>query len=135
MRGQTYSKGVGMRVPANLLYEVKPEYDRFVARVGVDGNLLNRECDTYGQHPGVPPGPRRPLGCLTAQQPSVQFRVFIDGELAAESPVMRSSQEPWRFDVQIPRGARRINLTVTDAGSRNLLDLADWADAGFVLGR
>ena len=44
-----------------------------------------------------------------------------------------SGHEPWRFDVRIPPGSRQINLTVTDAGSRSVLDLADWVEAGFVL--
>ena len=34
------------------------------------------------------------LGALVARYPSVVFKVFIDGKLAAESPVMRISQEP-----------------------------------------
>jgi hypothetical protein len=52
--------------------------------------------------------------------------------LASESPIMRLSQEPWRFDVKIPAGSRLINLAVSDAGDRSPLDLADWVDAGFV---
>ena len=40
---------------------------------------------------------------------------------------------PWRFDVKIPAGARRINLVATDAESRSPYDLANWVEAGFVL--
>jgi NPCBM/NEW2 domain-containing protein len=58
--------------------------------------------------------------------------VYIDGNLASESPAMRLGQEPWRFDVRIPERSRLINLVVTDAGSRSPLDLADWVDAGFI---
>ena len=32
----TNRKGIGQRAPAQLLYEIKPEYDSFVARAGVD---------------------------------------------------------------------------------------------------
>ena len=70
---------------------------------------------------------------FVARHPSVVFKVFVDGKLAAESPVMRISQEPWRFDVRIPGGARQINLVATDAGSRSPYDLANWVRAGFVL--
>jgi hypothetical protein len=35
--------------------------------------------------------------------------------------------------VKIPDGSRRINLVITDAGSRSMLDLGDWVDAGFLL--
>jgi hypothetical protein len=63
---------------------------------------------------------------------SVIFKVFIDGKQVAESPVMRISQEPWRFDVEIPQGSYRINLVCMDAGTRNILDYGNWIDAGFI---
>jgi hypothetical protein len=63
----------------------------------------------------------------------VVFKLFIDGTLAAESPVMRISNEPWRFDVEIPPGSCRINLVCMDAGTRNILDYGNWLDAGFVI--
>ena len=44
---------------------------------------------------------------------------------------MRISEHPWRFDVPIPRGSRRISLVATDAGDGNREDLANWVDAGF----
>ena len=116
IRGRRYPRGLGMRAPANLRYELKPQYDRFVARAGVDDNLLDRH-----------------NGRFLAMHASVAFKVFLDGKLAAESPVMRISQEPWRFDVKIPRGSRRINLVATDAGTRSSCDLGDWVEAGFVM--
>ena len=119
MRDRTYAKGIGMRAPANLLYEIRPEYDRFVALAGVDDDLFRRH----------------PKARFLATYPSVQFQVYIDGKLGAESPIMRLGQEPWRFDVKLPPGSRLINLVATDAGSRSPLDLADWADAGFLLKR
>jgi hypothetical protein len=39
---------------------------------------------------------------------------------------------PWRFNVPIPNGARQINLVVTDAGHRSILNYGDWIEAGFV---
>ncbi len=117
VRDCIYTKGIGMRAPANLLYEIKPGYERFVARAGVDDE----------------PYRERPKAQFLATYPSVQFKLYIDGNLQSESPVMRLSQEPWRFDVRLPAHARLIDLVVTDAGSRNPVDLADWVDAGFVL--
>jgi len=61
------------------------------------------------------------------------FRVFIDGRMVAESPVIRMSQEPWRFNVEIPGGSRFINLACMDAGSRNVLDYGNLIDAGFCI--
>ena len=66
------------------------------------------------------------------QKNSAVKRFYIDGRQAAESPVMRISQEPWRFDVEIPQDAYRINLVCMDAGTRNILDYGNWTDAGFV---
>jgi nicotinamidase-related amidase len=117
IRDCTYGKGMGMRAPANLLYNIRPGYDRFVARTGVDDD----------------PFRERPNAQFLATYPSVKFQVYIDGKLASESPVMRLGQEPWRFEVRIPERSRLINLVVTDAGSRSPLDLADWVDAGFTL--
>ena len=105
-----------MRAPANARYELKPEYDRFVALVGIDDNMLKHE-----------------RGRNIAVHSSVVFKVFIDGEMVAKSPVMRMSNEPWRFDVNIPKGSRQINLVCMDAGSRSPYDLGNWVEAGFVL--
>jgi hypothetical protein len=63
----------------------------------------------------------------------VVFRVFVDGRMLAESPVMRISQEPWRFDVKLPEGGRHLRLACMDAGSRSPYDLGNCVDAGFVL--
>jgi nicotinamidase-related amidase len=116
VRGKTYQHGLGFRAPSSVQYEIKPEYKRFVALAGVDDNILS-------QHNGR----------FLAMHSSVVFKVFIDGKLAAESPVMRISQEAWRFDVEIPQGSRRINISCTDAGSRNILDYGNWIDAGFIV--
>jgi nicotinamidase-related amidase len=114
--GQTYAHGMGFRAPTSVQYALKPEYKRFVARAGIDENLLDNN-----------------NGRAVAIYSSVVFKVYIDGALAAESPVMRISQEPWRFDVAIPEGSRHINLVCMDAGSRNILDYGNWVDAGFTL--
>jgi NPCBM/NEW2 domain-containing protein len=103
---------MGMRAPGS-------SYDRFVALAGVDDE----------------PFRQRPNARFLTTYPSVRFHVYIDGALAAERPVMRLSQEPWRFDVKIPKGSRLINLAVSDAGSVSPLDLANWVDAGFVVKR
>jgi nicotinamidase-related amidase len=116
INGKEYDKGMGMRAPGNFLCEVKSEYERFVGLAGVDDHILNRG-----------------NGALVASIPSVQFRIFVDGKLAAESPVLKVNHVPWRFDVKIPGGARIINLVATDAGGRSMIDLANWVDAGFVL--
>lgn len=115
IRGKKYAKGLGFRAPSSVSYSVTPEYDRFVARVGVADDLLE-EMHGFNQ--------------VTFAK--VICRVFVDGSLAAESPVLRVSQEPWRFDVQIPKGARQISVACLDAGGSHPFDLVNWVDAGFV---
>jgi nicotinamidase-related amidase len=116
IRGVTYAHGMGFRAPSSVQYAVKPDYKSFVALVGVDENILEQNNARFvGMHS------------------SVVFSVYIDGVKVAESPVMRLSQEPWRFDVPIPAGSRLINISCTDAGSRNILDYGNWVNAGFVI--
>jgi hypothetical protein len=118
VRGKTYAHGLGFRAPSGVQYEIKPEYERFVALAGVDENMLAVN-----------------NGRFLAIHSSVVFRLFIDGKPVAESPVMCISQEPWRFDVAIPAGSRHISLACVDAGSRNTLDYGNWVDAGFIINK
>jgi nicotinamidase-related amidase len=116
LRERIYRKGIGVKAPANLVYEVNAEYEAFVAQAGVDESCL-----------------RIDLGRGRAMFPSVVFAVFVDGRQAATSPVMRISQEPWRFHVPLPKGAKTISLAVTDAGDGGREDFCHWVNAGFVL--
>lgn len=118
IRKTAYSKGMGMRAPSNLVYEVQPNYERFVGLAGVDD---------------YPFQANPPLARYLAMHSSVQFQVYVDGKKVAESPVMRISQVPWRFDVPIRKGSRRIDLAITDGGIRSAYNVANWVDAGFVL--
>jgi len=118
LRGKDYKSGLGVHAPNRMIYALKPQYDRFVGLAGVDEHILDEA-----------------NGADVAMYPSVVFRVFMDGELAAESPVMRISFEPWRFDVKIPAGVRIISLCATDAGDGNRHDLANWVNTGFVLNK
>jgi len=113
---QVYSQGMGVHAPCELVYEVKPEYRRFVALAGADENLISVS-----------------NGSNLARYPSVVFKVFIDGKEAAASPVMRVLSPAWRFDVGIPEGAKRISLVAMDAGDGSREDFADWANAGFIV--
>jgi hypothetical protein len=114
LRGQRYERGVGMHAPSQLIYELKPEYGRFVALAGVDEYIVDvQHASNLGMYP------------------SVVFKVFIDGHLAAASPVMRILERPWRFELAIPRGSQRLSLVATDGGNGNREDLANWVNAGF----
>lgn len=116
VRDSIYSNGLGMRAPAYIRYNLKPEWKRFVALAGADDNMLKTE-----------------LGRNIAMYPKMVFKVYIDGKQIAESPVMRISQKPWRFDVSIPTGSRQIVLVCDDKGERSPYNLGNWVDAGFCL--
>jgi NPCBM/NEW2 domain/Chitobiase/beta-hexosaminidase C-terminal domain len=115
---KVYQQGMGVHAPCALMYEIRPEYRRFVALAGADENLI-----------GISNGSN------LAKYPSVRFKVFIDGKEAAASPVMRIQSPAWRFDVEIPKGAKNINLVAMDAGDGTREDFADWVDAGFIVRR
>lgn len=115
LRGHVYEKGMGLRAPCQLIYNLQPQFKRFVALAGMDETMLQRD-----------------LGREIASLPSAVFKVFIDGNLVAQSPLMRLSQQPWPFNVEIPPGAEVISLAVTDGGDGNREDLICWVNAGFV---
>ena len=114
---RSYDRGIGVHAPSAMDYAIEPGSKRFVALAGVDEHLLDRS-----------------NGSNLARYPSVSFKVLIDGQEVAASPVMRIQSPAWRFSVDIPSDARRISLITTDGGDGSREDFADWADAGFVLG-
>lgn len=118
LQGVEYARGMGVHAPNQLQYALKPEYERFVSLAGVDERILETA-----------------NGSNRAMYPSVVFKIFIDGKETATSPAMRISEQPWRFDVPIPKGAKLLSLAVTDAGDGNKEDLANWVNAGFTLGK
>lgn len=113
-----YQRGLGVHAPCELAYEIKPEYRRFVGLAGADENLIAIS-----------------NGSNLAKYPSIVFKIFIDGKEASASPVMRVLSPAWRFDVEIPAGARMLSVVAMDAGDGSREDFADWANAGFTVRR
>lgn len=121
--GKKYDRGIGMRSPGEMLFDLRPEYDRFVATVGIDRRFLNEKRDP---RPGI-------YGRRVARYPSVEFRIFIDGKMAGTSPIMRIGSTPWKFDLEIPEGSRRISLALVSTGDPHPQELGNWVNAGFLL--
>ena len=117
MRGVQYDRGVGVQTPSQLLYRLEPEYYRFVAVAGVDDAVIAHD---FGMH--------------RANHPKIVFRILVDGTIVAESPVIRACQT-WRFNVEIPTGSSFISLVGMNGGEGNQDNLADWANAGFLISR
>ncbi len=111
--GVVYANGVGVHAESLLVYEVKKDYRRFVAIVGVDDEVKDSPA-------------------------CVVFRVIAEignekRQLAA-SPKLRGRRPPasWYFDVTLPEKCTRVRLVVDDAGDGNNSDHADWVDTGFI---
>lgn len=121
--GEKYEKGIGMRSPAEMLFELKPEYDRFVATVGIDRRFLS---ENKNPRPGF-------HGWHVARYPSVEFRIFIDGKMVQTTPVMRIGSTPWHFDIKIPEESRRLSITLVSTGNPHPLELGNWVNSGFLL--
>ncbi len=115
---RTPEHGLGVHAPCAVSYPIQPNYERFVAYAGMDENLIDLN-----------------NGSNLAKYPSGVFKVFIDGKEVGVSPVMRILSPAWRFDIPIPKGSKTLTVVAMDAGDGSREDLADWADAGFVLRR
>ena len=73
----TYVRGVGVHANSELLYDLKPEYDRFVAQVGIDDKQMG-----HG---------------------TIVVKVYAGTKLLLESGVIRGGDPPWSIDVALPR--------------------------------
>jgi NPCBM/NEW2 domain/Chitobiase/beta-hexosaminidase C-terminal domain len=131
-RDSKYFKGIGVQSPAQLIFELKPGFKRFVALAGVDD-----ECMRWDFPDGLEQWPQwsRPIHGPTSYRVSqIVFEIRIDGRQVAETPPMFNGDRAWGLDVEIPAGSREITLVVRDVESR-ITDPhghGDWLNAGFV---
>jgi hypothetical protein len=112
--GLTYVRGVGVHANSELLYDLKPEYDRFVALVGIDDKSM-----WHG---------------------TVLVKVYAGSKLLLESGGIRGGDSPWTIDVAIPKekedggsAPRRLRLIVDGTSDGIDSDLTDWIHAGFIV--
>ena len=90
VRGKVYAHGLGFRAPSSVRYELKPEYDRFVALAGIADNMLDHE---LGPQPGdalqrgVPRIHRRPTGGREPRDAHFAGAVAVRGDDSARQPV------------------------------------------------
>ena len=108
IRGEVFKRGIGVHAISELVYEVRPNYKRFVAAVGVD--------DEKNDTPSA----------------SVTFEVYADDKVLYKSKVLTPRDERVSIDVAIPKGAKVVRLVVGDGGNGIGCDHADWANAGFI---
>jgi hypothetical protein len=131
-RGLAYFKGLGVQAPSELVFDLRPEYRRFVAMAGVDD-----ECMVWDFPDGLPQWPQwsQPIHSPTAYRVCrMVFEVQIDGQRAAQSPAMFIGDRAWGFDVPIPAGAKQIALVARDeeTPTSDPHGHGDWLNAGFI---
>jgi hypothetical protein len=133
-RDRKYGKGIGVQAPSELVFALEPKYRRFVATVGADD-----ECMRWDNPDGLEQWPQwsRPIHGPTSYRLSqIIFEVIIDGKSVTQTPPLLNGVLGWGIDVEIPEGAQRITLRVTDVESRftDPHGHGDWLDAGFISG-
>lgn len=111
--GVTYAKGVGMHATGSLTTWLGGTCTAFRAVVGIDDEVLNKPGDT-----GVG---------------SVRFRVYGDGVLLTETPVLSNDDGGVPLDVDVT-GVRRLRLVADEGTDGKNFDHADWADARVTCG-
>ncbi|WP_242983324.1 NPCBM/NEW2 domain-containing protein [Clostridium perfringens] len=102
---QTFAKGRGTHSYSEIVYNSEG-YDIFDTWVGIDRHVADKKVS------------------------SVKFKVYVDGELKAETDVMRIDTPKKRLVVDV-RNSKEIKLVVDVADNGNTWDHADWADAKF----
>ncbi len=110
--GDAYTHGLNVHAESEVIYELEPEYKRFVARVGPEERASWRA--------------------------SVVAKVYCDQQLLDTSPLLRAGDPPWNIDVALPLSSaddnppRQLRLVITDGGDGINSDWCDWVDAGFL---
>ena len=102
---ETFAKGIGTHSYSEIVYNSEG-YDVFDTWVGIDRHVADKKVS------------------------SVKFKVYVDGELKAETDVMRIDTPKKRLVVDV-RNSKEIKLVVDVADNGNTWDHADWADAKF----
>jgi hypothetical protein len=108
IHGIPFKKGVGIQADSELVYELKPEYKRFVAFIGIDDKVDDKVT------------------------PNVIYQVFADERLLFESAALRANQPPVEVNVAIPEGSKKLRLVVKGDEEETAWNSADWARAGFL---
>ncbi|MDO4569256.1 MAG: NPCBM/NEW2 domain-containing protein [Planctomycetia bacterium] len=114
--GKKFEEGVGIHASGLLVYEIPDGAKKFVATVGLDDFHMKDN--------------RR----------SAIVRVYVDTKKEGEAPILlvaspllsNGTIAMWRFNAEIPEGARELRLEVDDADDGIACDHVDIVEAGFL---
>ena len=102
---EVFKKGIGTHAYSEIVYD-STGYDIFDTWVGLDQFVAGQQAS------------------------SVVFKVYVDGVLKAETPIMKSNTPKQHLIVDV-RNSSEIKLVVDVADNGDTWDHADWADAKF----
>lgn len=105
---KTYSKGIGVHAPAEVMFDIDGQFKTFAAEVGMMGIPLERKAD------------KTKVGSCT-------FVVEGDSRILLETPVLYEGELPLHIGVDIS-GVKILTLRITDGGDSNWDDLATWGN-------
>ena len=109
-----YTDGIGLHAIADVVYDRKPQWKRFVAVAGLDEEMRAENQSS--------------LICRVVAEDTAGER-----QVVGKSPVLQFGKvEQWYFNVELPTDCKRIHLVVDDAGNGIASDHADWVNAGFL---
>ncbi len=113
LRGREFKKGLGMLSHCRADYDLKGEYSRFQALIGMDDRARPETQEARDASGGI-----------------AVFRVIIDDKVAMEKQ-LGWSDPPLPVDVAID-GARTLSLELDYGPGFLVLDRGDWADARII---
>lgn len=105
---KVFDKGLGTHAKSEIIYDIGGKYSRFESVVGVTGR-----------------------GCAEAQSGSITFEVYLDSDLAYNSPVLRGGNLTKEVSLDVS-GVDELKLVVTDAQNWIGADHAGWGDAKLI---
>lgn len=101
INGTTYTKGLGVHAASEAVYTLSGNCSTFTAQVGIDDEVGNNG--------------------------SVVFQIFADGKQIYDSGILTGADAAKSVNLPVT-GVNELRL-VTNAGTNNYYDHADWADA------
>lgn len=128
--GKVFEKGIGTHGGSELVFDVKPEWKRFVAKVGIDDKTPKRPNATvsFAVKAEVLTGNEE-----AAKAAGGEANVIAMGGIRSlvETPRL-TSHCVWGINVALPPGTKKLKLQTWNGDNSPNTSHADWVEAGFL---
>jgi hypothetical protein len=110
VNGEKFQHGMGMHANGEVVFAVKPDYKRFVCRVGVDDAAATRG--------------------------SIIVKLFLDDKLLHQTPVLNGGDGLWNISEKLEGVTEKsvLRIVIEDNGDGIDGDNADLVNAGLIVG-